>query len=105
MKKFTQRKEDFICENCGTKVRGNGYTNHCPNCLYSKDVDINPGDRKSICNGIMKPISIEIDKDTFIITHKCLKCGKISKCKNSENDNIEEIINISKNSNFIFGKK
>ena len=84
---------------------GNGYTNHCPNCLYSKDVDINPGDRKSNCNGLMKPISIETNKGFFIITHKCLKCGKTNKCKTSDIDNFEEIINLSKNSDFLFGKK
>ena len=26
-------------------MKGNGYTNHCPKCLWSKHVDINPGDR------------------------------------------------------------
>ena len=56
MKKFTKRKENFICENCGHFVVGNGFTNHCPNCFFSKHVDINPGDRLCSCNGLMKPI-------------------------------------------------
>lgn len=38
-KNFTRVIEDFICENCGTEVKGNGYTNHCPKCLWSKHVD------------------------------------------------------------------
>ena len=42
--------EDFICENCGKDVEKSSYTarDHCPYCLYSKHVDINPGDRKNI---------------------------------------------------------
>ena len=44
MKKFTKIDEEFICENCGAKVEKLGYTcrNHCPHCLYSKHVDVNP---------------------------------------------------------------
>ena len=36
--------EGFICENCGRKVEPLGYScrNHCPYCLYSKHVDIEP---------------------------------------------------------------
>ena len=44
---FTKIDEEFICENCGKKVKKLGYTcrNHCPYCLHSKHVDVNPGDR------------------------------------------------------------
>ena len=47
MKKFNMIDEEFICENCLNKVQKLGYTarDHCPFCLYSKHVDINPGDR------------------------------------------------------------
>ncbi|HSQ98004.1 MAG TPA: RNHCP domain-containing protein [Rickettsiales bacterium] len=95
MKKFTRTIEDFICENCGTKVKGDGYTNHCPNCLYSKHVDINPGDRMSSCGGLMKPIEILQKNGEFVILHKCEKCGFEKKNKVSEKDNIKEIIKIS----------
>ncbi|MFA5023297.1 MAG: RNHCP domain-containing protein, partial [Candidatus Paceibacterota bacterium] len=30
---FKRQIEDFVCEHCGEKVVGNGYTNHCPRCL------------------------------------------------------------------------
>ena len=56
---FNRKKENFVCENCGEKVEGNGYTNHCPNCLWSKHVDINPGDRAETCHGLLKPIAVE----------------------------------------------
>ncbi|MGC8981457.1 MAG: RNHCP domain-containing protein [Minisyncoccia bacterium] len=59
-KKFQRRIEDFRCERCGTFVKGTGYIDHCPNCLWSKHVDINPGDRKANCGGMMKPKGVEI---------------------------------------------
>ncbi|MFA6992594.1 MAG: RNHCP domain-containing protein, partial [Candidatus Gracilibacteria bacterium] len=40
-KRFSRTIEDFVCEKCGAKVKGDGYTNHCPKCLWSKHVDIN----------------------------------------------------------------
>lgn len=82
---FKRQIENFICEHCGTKVVGNGYTNHCPNCLWSKHVDEKfPGDRASECLGMMEPISYEQQGDHWVITHKCVKCGKISKQKVDE---------------------
>ena len=45
---FTRKVEDFTCEHCGREVHGNGYTNHCPHCLHSKHVDVNPGDRAGL---------------------------------------------------------
>ena len=104
MKKFTKTKENFICAHCGADVLGNGYTNHCPKCLWSRHVDNNPGDRQSDCGGMMAPISIEQKSGEFIITHKCEKCGKTIKQHASENDDMETIISISSNSDFIFGR-
>lgn len=104
MKKFVRNIEDFNCVHCGAVVHGNGYTNHCPNCLWSKHVDNNPGDRLSECHGMMKPVSAMPDGTGYIIVHKCEKCGKIIRQKTSDNDNIDEIIKISANSDFIFGK-
>lgn len=103
MKKFTRTIEDFNCAHCGAVVRGNGYTNHCPNCLWSRHVDNNPGDRAATCGGMMKPIAVEADGAKYIITHKCDVCGKIKRQKTSENDNIDAIIEISKNNSFIYG--
>ena len=104
MKKFTKTTENFTCAHCGADVLGNGYTNHCPKCLWSKHVDNNPGDRQSTCGGMMRPISVESKSGKFIITHKCEKCGKIIKQHTSENDDMNAIITISSNPDFIFGK-
>ena len=95
-KNFIKVKENFICDHCGIQVIGTGYTNHCPNCLYSKHVDAKiPGDRASSCQELMEPIGINIKSGQTVITHRCLKCGQITHNKISENDNQEEIIGLS----------
>jgi len=95
-KQFQRKIESFICENCGASVTGDGYTNHCPVCLCSKDVDINPGDRASKCHGLMRPVSVEVKKDGYVILHKCVKCGKERKNKSAQNDSFDAILNIAR---------
>ena len=94
--KFKKVTEDFICEHCGQKVQGDGYTNHCPFCLYSKHVDVHPGDRLETCGGLMKPIDVEMLSDGYIITHQCEKCGYIKKNKAAKVDNFEKMVEIIK---------
>lgn len=93
-KKFQRQIENFVCENCGHKVLGSGYTNHCPKCLYSKHVDVNPGDRQEICQGLMKPIGYELDHGEYIILHKCIKCGLMRKNKASPQDEFNQIFKL-----------
>ncbi len=95
VKKFQKNKEDFICEKCGTEVNGNGFTNHCPECLWSKHVDIFPGDRLEDCGGLMKPIDIIPKGDTFLLIHKCEKCGSEFKVKLSDNDSKDSIFKLN----------
>ena len=92
---FIKREEDFKCENCGSDIKGNGYTNHCPICLYSKHVDINPGDRQEKCNGIMKPIGLDKKDGDYILIHKCMRCGLERRNKVSREDNFNKIIELS----------
>ncbi|MDR1207241.1 MAG: RNHCP domain-containing protein [Rickettsiales bacterium] len=105
MKTFTKTIEDFTCLHCGHHVHGDGYTNHCPNCLWSRDVDINPGDRASKCGGAMRPIGIETAAGHSIIIHICEKCGKRTRIRARDNDNIDAIITLSADNDFLFGKK
>lgn len=83
MKKFIKRNEGFVCEHCGKEVRPltNGFCrNHCPFCLYSKHVDLNPGDRSANCGGLMKPIRIEQDgKRGFVAIHECSRCHLVKR--------------------------
>lgn len=93
-KKFQRTIEDFECENCGTRVKGDGYTNHCPKCLWSKHVDINPGDRQNVCQGLMEPMEIFLDKQRWHIVQKCTKCGHITNIKSSKQDNKDALLNL-----------
>jgi len=94
-KKFQRKIEDFVCENCGEKTKGDGYTDHCPKCLWSKHVDINPGDRMCDCKGLMEPIGVEIKSDEYIIHYQCLKCKYRHRVKSAPSDNLEKIIELS----------
>ncbi len=94
-RKFQRKIEDFTCENCGSEITGDGYTNHCPICLWSKHVDINPGDRASICQGLMEPIALENKSGEQIIVHRCVICGYQKKNKTSKEDSFEELLNIT----------
>ncbi len=95
MSRFEKTVENFVCEKCGTQVQGNGFTNHCPNCLWSKHVDINPGDRRENCKGLMKPLGLDQKKGEFVLIHKCQKCGNEKRNKVALNDNQDEIRKIS----------
>lgn len=94
-RKFQRTIEDFVCGNCGAKVQGNGYTNHCPKCLWSKHVDVNPGDRAARCGGMMEPVSIEKKGGDFVILHRCVDCEHERKNKVSEQDDFDVVIRIS----------
>ena len=94
-KQFTKVTEDFICEQCGACVEGSGYTNHCPHCLWSKHVDIHPGDRKSKCGGAMEPKSLHVKGTDMILTHECIQCGHRKNNKTAKNDNNEKCIELS----------
>lgn len=98
MKKFNMIDEEFFCENCGKKVSKLNYSarDHCPYCLCSKHVDINPGDRLNKCKGLLKPIDIEKFKDTFKILYKCEKCNQSHKNIMANDDNMDLIIELSK---------
>ena len=97
MKNFSKLDEEFICRNCGKEVSKLGYTSrdHCPYCLYSKHVDINPGDRENTCKGLLKPIGIEKYKDTYKIIYKCETCKQEHKNNIAKDDDYNKILEIS----------
>ena len=104
---FTKNDSGFVCLNCGKEVLPLGYSsrNHCPFCLCSLHVDINPGDRENSCGGIMDPVFAEPDpKKGYIITHKCRKCGQKTRNKAAypakiQPDDIDLIIKLTVNNN------
>ncbi len=101
VKKFQKRKENFVCEKCGAKNIGDGFTNHCSKCFFSKHVDIFPGDRFESCGGLMEPYDIETSKGgKHIIIHKCLECGVTSRDRFREGvDNFDNFLEVVKKIN------
>lgn len=95
--------ESFTCEHCGKKVPKAEITcrNHCNVCLWSKHVDEKiPGDRESICQGMMEPTTImHSSKKGQQIVHQCTKCGEKKTNKALSDDNNDEIIRISQRQN------
>ncbi len=94
---FKRTIEDFTCEHCGAHVQGNGYTNHCPKCLWSKHVDIFPGDRAENCGGMMEPIRVEGSASNYRAIQRCTVCGKEGKVGTSKKDDPEAIIRTAQN--------
>lgn len=100
VKRFKMIDEDFVCEVCGFRVKALGYTarDHCPKCLCSKHVDINPGDRVSECLGVLRAVGIEKGKkDSWKIIYKCEKCGMMKKNKAASDDSYEKILELGGN--------
>ena len=80
-RRFTRRIEDFECERCGFGVEGSGYTNHCPRCLWSKHVDVHPGDRANVCDGLMEPVAAVLEHGEPVLVHRCMRCGETRRNK------------------------
>jgi len=91
-KKFQRRKEDFVCDKCGAAVKGDGYTDHCPHCLWSRHVDVNPGDRASTCLGAMEPIAVEGTTPNYAILYRCVRCTHTHRVKTHPKDDPDAIV-------------
>lgn len=87
--------DTFTCKVCGRPCvpenAGSSHRNHCPNCLSSLHVDIEPGDRASDCGGIMEPIAVWVRKGgEWAIIHRCKRCGALSSNRVAADDNPHE---------------
>lgn len=89
---FTRRREDFSCLNCGAVVRGTGYTNHCPRCLWSRHVDVTPGDRAADCGAAMEPVAALAEGDSFAVVQRCTACGHTWRNRVAEADDREAVL-------------
>lgn len=94
-KKFQRKIENFVCEHCGAEVVGNGYTDHCPVCLWGKHVDVNPGDRAADCGGAMELVGVEEVGGIYRISYRCQKCSHEFTVKAAADDNVDAMIKIS----------
>ena len=75
---------------------GSEHRNHCPNCLSSLHVDIEPGDRAADCGGIMDPIAVWVRKNgEWAIVHRCRICGALSSNRVAADDNPMKLMSIA----------
>lgn len=95
-RKDPHQEKQFRCQNCGLLVStdpelaGVQNRNHCPNCLWSKHVDLNKaGDRKATCQARMQPIGLTVKQNgkkysasgargELMLIHRCTACARIS---------------------------
>lgn len=97
-KRFAKNDASFVCINCKRPVPPLGYSsrNHCPHCLCSLHIDVNPGDRECACKGVMTPVRVTPSgKKGFVITQKCVKCGFTRNNKSQKDDNTDLLIALS----------
>lgn len=89
--RFTKINESFPCANCGFVVPVSASTcrDHCPKCLFSLHVDVNPGDRAANCGGLLKPVGYDShSKKGYMILYVCEKCGEKRTTRFLESDKI-----------------
>ena len=92
--------ETFTCRNCGREVipegAGTDHRNHCPNCLCSVHLDIEPGDRAADCGGLMEPVAVWVRKNgEWAIIHRCRICGHMSSNRVAADDNPMKLMSIA----------
>lgn len=102
------KKTGFKCEYCRKVVTqggmiGTAHRNHCPECLWSKHVDlIKAGDRKAKCGAGMRPIGLTFKEEgrdkwgkrrpgELMVIHECTECGKISINRIAADDSVRAI--------------
>ena len=93
-------KEAFTCRSCGRLVTpegaGSGHRNHCPNCLTSLHLDIEPGDRAADCGGLMEPVAVWVRKGgEWAVVHRCRRCGALASNRAAADDNPIKLMSIA----------
>jgi hypothetical protein len=87
-----RRLESFRCSHCRidvpTTASGTQHRNHCPSCLWSRHLDVEPGDRAAECRAAMEPIAITVRNDgEWVLIHRCRGCGTLSSNRVAGADN------------------
>ena len=92
--------ETFTCQACGRPVTPNGagtaHRNHCPYCLASRHLDVEPGDRAADCGGAMDPIAVWVRKNgEWALIHRCRICGALSSNRIAADDNPMKLMSLA----------
>ena len=92
--------DTFRCKHCGREVvpegSGTEHRNHCPNCLTSLHVDLEPGDRASGCGGLMDAVAVWVRRGgEWAIIHRCRRCGALHSNRAAADDNPMKLMSIA----------
>ena len=90
----------FTCKHCGRLITpsgaGSGHRNHCPNCLTSLHLDIEPGDRAADCGGLMDAVAVWVKaRGEWAVIHRCRRCGAFSSNRVAADDNPMKLMSIA----------
>lgn len=81
----------IVCTGGGTDHR-----NHCPNCLHSVHLDVEPGDRAADCGGLMEPIAVWVRKGgEWALIHRCRVCGALSSNRIAADDHDALLVSLA----------
>lgn len=96
-KRFTYNNSSFICLFCKAivPIHPSSSRDHCNHCLFSQHVDIFPGDRQNICQGLLEPIGLINSASKQKIVYRCMQCHKKTNNVAAIDDNSNAIIELS----------
>jgi hypothetical protein len=70
------------------RAPGTAHRNHCPNCLWSRHVDVVPGDRAAECGAAMEAVAIAgRDDGEWLLVHRCRGCHTLKANRVAGDDN------------------
>jgi hypothetical protein len=95
-----RRSHSFRCGHCRLDVSrqavGTTQRNHCPNCLWSRHVDVTPGDRAAECGSLMEPIAITVrGGGEWVLVHRCQGCDDVHLNRSAGDDNPLALLRIA----------
>jgi hypothetical protein len=87
-----RRSGTFRCRHCrldvSTEAPGTAHRNHCPNCLWSRHLDVVPGDRAAGCAAAMEAIAVCVRADgEWALVHRCTGCSAVRLNRIAGDDN------------------
>ncbi|MCC6909637.1 MAG: RNHCP domain-containing protein [Phycisphaerales bacterium] len=96
----TRPETGFTCIHCRQAVSpqayGTSHRNHCPQCLWSRHVDEQVGDRRCACRGPMEPIALEVRRDgEWAIVHRCTGCNTLRTNRIAGDDHVLTLLSLA----------
>jgi hypothetical protein len=92
--------DTFRCLQCRRHVPlsafGTQHRNHCPSCLWSRHLDVTPGDRRASCGSRMEPIAVTIRPGgEWVLIHRCAGCGVLHENRIAGDDSVFALMAIA----------